>query len=239
MSDSKKDTLIIIPAFNEAWNIAALLHELHQHTQSCDILVVNDASEDDTSAVAYNTNLAYVLDLPYNMGIGTAVQLGFKFAHKHGYQYALQCDADGQHPPREIERLLKLVKINKADVVIGSRFRKRLRLGYQSTFLRRLGINLFRWVTLVLIRMRITDCTSGFRAYNRRAIEFLANNYPSDYPEPEAIILLGRNGFKISEIYTPMRSREGGKSSITNRSFFYMTKVLLAMFMTASRSRIM
>lgn len=239
MRNSKNDTLIIIPAFNEAWNIAALLRELHQHAPGCDILVVNDSSEDDTSSVARNTQLAHVLDLPYNMGIGTAVQLGFKFALTHGYRFALQCDADGQHPPQEIARLLKLVHLNKADVVIGSRFRKRLRLGYRSTFLRRKGISLFRLVTLLLIRMRITDCTSGFRAYNRQAIEFLANNYPSDYPEPEAVILLGRNGFRLSEVYTPMRRREGGKSSITNRSFFYMTKVLLAMFMTASRPRIL
>jgi len=233
----KNDTLIIIPAFNEAWNIVELLHELNYHNPNCDLVVVNDASWDGTGRLAEQTGLAYVLNMPYNLGIGGAVQSGFKLAKKMGYKYALQFDGDGQHLPDQVQRLLKLVKMEKADVVIGSRFCKKDK-SYKSSALRRVGIRLFKYITLFLIRKRIHDCTSGFRAYNSRAISFLALNYPPDFPEPETIILLGKNRFKISEIFTPMKDREGGKSSISRKGVFYMCKVLLAMFMTAIRPKI-
>lgn len=234
----RNETLIIIPAYNEAWNIEKLLVELKQHNPNCDILVINDASADGTGRLAMNTGLAEVINFPFNMGIGASVQAGFKFANKFGYNYVLQVDGDGQHLPEQVNRLKKLVQLNKCDVVIGSRFVKKNTDGYRSTFLRRLGIQLFKFVSMLLIQKRINDCTSGFRAYNRKAIKFLSKNYPSDYPEPEAVILLGKNNFKISEVHTPMADRHGGKSSISRRGFFYMAKVLLAMCMTAIRPKV-
>jgi len=234
----KNDTLIIIPAFNEAWNIESLIHDLRITVPKCDILVVNDASTDLTGSLAEKTGECAVLNFPFNLGIGAAVQAGFKYARKQGYDYALQFDGDGQHKSTEIERLLKLVRLNRADVVVGSRFCKKRKEGYRSTIMRRFGIRIFKFLTMLLINRRINDCTSGFRAYNKEAIRFLSWYYPADYPEPEAIILLGKNGFRISEIYTPMNEREGGKSSITNRSMFYMAKVLLSMVMTAMRPKL-
>lgn len=234
----KNDTLVIIPAFNEAWNIESLIYNLQETVPDCDILVVNDASTDSTGSIAEQTGVAAVLNFPYNLGIGAAVQAGFKYARKNGYDYALQFDGDGQHNASEINRLLKLIRLGKRDVVVGSRFCKDKNEGYKSTFLRRIGIRIFRLITMLLIQKKITDCTSGFRGYGKEAIRFLSWHYPADYPEPEALILLGKNGFSVSEIYTPMNDREGGKSSISRRGAFYMVKVLLAMFMTALRPKI-
>lgn len=233
----ENDTLIIIPAYNEAWNIIGLIHDLKEHNPDCDLVVVNDASFDGTGQLAESTGMAYVINFPYNLGIGGAVQAGFKLARKLGYKYALQFDGDGQHLPDQVSRLLKLVKIGKSDVVIGSRFCKKTET-FKSSALRRVGIRTFKYITLLLIRKRIHDCTSGFRAYNIRAINFLAQNYPPDFPEPETIILLGKNKFRISEVFTPMKEREGGKSSISRKGIFYMCKVLLAMFMTSIRPKI-
>lgn len=233
------NTLIIIPAYNEAWNIEQLLVDLKDCNPDCDILVVNDASTDGTGAIAKRTGLASVINFPYNLGIGAAVQVGFKYANKYCYNYAIQVDGDGQHLPEQVTNLRECLVSFEADVVIGSRFIKNgKKEGYQSTFFRRLGIKLFKFVTILLIQKKINDCTSGFRAYNRKAIKFLSKNYPSDYPEPEAVILLGKNKFKICEIFTPMAERQGGKSSITRKGAFYMAKVLLAMFMTAIRPKI-
>lgn len=237
MIKKKNDTLIIIPAYNEAWNIVSLIFDLVEQIKNCDILVVNDASIDNTGHLAERTGKAFVLNFPYNLGIGAAVQAGFKFANKYKYDYALQFDGDGQHLASQIPRLIKLIKLGKSDVVIGSRFCKDKK-SYKSTYTRRLGIRLFMVLTMVLVRKKIYDCTSGFRAYNRNAIKFLSKHYPSDYPEPEALILLGKNNFKISEVFTPMKERQGGISSISRKGIFYMVKVLLSMMMTATRPKI-
>lgn len=237
MFKKRNDTLVIIPAYNEAWNIVSLVFEIHEKIKNCDILVVNDASIDNTGSLAEKTGLAEVINFPYNLGIGAAVQAGFKYANKFNYKYALQCDGDGQHPIVQINNLISEIKKGEADVVIGSRFLED-NDGFKSTFLRRFGIKVFTFVTILLIRKRITDCTSGFRIYNRQTIKFLARHYPADFPEPEAIILLGKNNFKLTEIPTRMRARKGGKSSISSKGVFYMIKVLLSMFMTATRSKI-
>lgn len=229
------DLLVIVPAYNEELSIARVIGELRSLDLPLDILVVNDGSLDATSARARETGQALVLDLPKNLGIGGAVQTGFKYAARNDYQVAIQFDGDGQHRAEEVLKLLQVLQDQDVHLVIGSRFLEN-QAGYRSTFVRRIGIRLFQGVNSLLIGQRITDNTSGFRAYNRRAIEFLAQYYPVDYPEPEAIILLGRNGFSIAETYTLMNERHSGSSSIAGfASAYYMVKVLLAILMTALR----
>lgn len=227
--------LILVPAFNEEANIVRVLEMLTEEGRGWDVLVINDASEDRTGELAGIGGKAGVIDLPFNLGIGGAIQTGFKYACRSGYSYVVQFDADGQHQAEEISKLLGPVLNDEADVAIGSRFLEK-NDGYRSTWSRRFGIRIFEWLGLLLIHQRITDPTSGFRAYNRRAIEFLADRYPGDYPEPEAVVLLGRNHFRIKEVSTSMQKRQGGISSITIfNSPYYMTKVSLGMIMTALR----
>lgn len=230
--------LIIVPAYNEADNIRAVIQKLHDENTDWNILVINDSSCDKTSAIARATGYAEVIDLPFNLGIGGCVQTGFRYARYHNYDFALQFDGDGQHSAAEIHKLLEIVIKNEADVAIGSRF-SRKHDGYRSSSPRRIGIRIFEWFSFLLIRQHITDHTSGFRAYNRKAVCFLADYYPSDYPEPEVVILLGKNGFRIKETFTQMHERKGGVSSIPiTKGPYYMVKVMLAMFMSAIRSKI-
>lgn len=231
----QSDLLVIVPAYNEAQVICQVLEELRSLDIPMDIMVVNDGSNDSTSTQARDSGLAMVVDLAKNLGIGGAVQTGFKYAAYHGYPIAIQFDGDGQHLATEIPTLLEALNDQGAAMVVGSRFLDQGE-GYRSTFVRRLGIRLFQTVNSWLIGQRITDNTSGFRAYGRQAIAFLARHYPVDYPEPEAVILLGRNGFRLTEVRTRMRERQGGGSSITGiRGVYYMIKVLLAILMTAMR----
>lgn len=230
-------TLIIIPVYNEAENIQQVIGALVAEKQPWDILVVNDASTDNSAEIARKTGLAEVISLPFNLGIGGSVQTGFKYARNHRYDIALQFDGDGQHRVEEIFKLLNIVRFGEADVAIGSRFNRK-HDGFRSSPLRRMGIKIFEWFSFILIRQRVTDHTSGFRAFNRKAIEFLAENYPSDYPEPEAVVLLGKNGFIMKEVFTQMRERQGGISSISAfKGPYYMIKVLLSMFMASIRSK--
>ena len=226
--------LAIVPAFNEQEAIAGTIRALRQQAPMLDVLIVNDGSRDATSAVARATGEATVVDLPCNLGIGGAVQTGFKYAERHGYDMAIQFDADGQHLASEIAALLAPLQAGEADVVLGSRF-----LGvksFQSTFMRRVGIYMFYLVNSWLIGQAITDNTSGFRAYNRRAIAFLAQHYPMDYPEPEAVILLKKNGFTLKEVPVAMQARQGGVSSINWLwSAYYMVKVMLAITVSSVR----
>jgi hypothetical protein len=229
------EVLVIVPAWNEAANIAGVIADLRSLRTPLDILVVNDGSLDDTARVARSSGQAAVVELPKNLGIGGAVQTGFKFAARNDYRVAIQFDGDGQHLAEEVPKLLARLDAGGVNMVIGSRFLQR-QDGYRSTFVRRLGIRLFESFNSLLIGQRVTDNTSGFRAYDRRAIEFLARHYPVDYPEPEAVILLGRNGFAIAEVQTRMAERQGGRSSISGfHGGYYMVKVLLAILMTALR----
>lgn len=232
-------TLIIVPAYNEAGSIGTVIASLHTINPSWGIFVVNDGSTDNTGALAEAVGNAFVANLPCNLGIGGAVQTGFKYAARHNYSYAVKFDGDGQHKAEEISNLLQMVIDNKADVVIGSRFLGNAE-GYKSTRTRRLGIRLFEFINSILIGQRITDNTSGFRAYNRKSIEFLADHYPSfDYPEPEEVILLAKNDFSIREVSVAMKERLTGKSSISpSRSCYYIVKVVLAVLMTAIRPKI-
>lgn len=230
--------LIMIPAYNEALNIIDVIESLHNRNADWDILVINDESHDATGKLARSSSLANVIDLPFNLGIGGCIQTGFKYAAKHGYDLAVQFDGDGQHLAGEIDKITGPILSGDVDVCIGSRFYEN-HSGYRSSRSRRFGIKIFGLLTRILIRQKITDCTSGFRAYNKEAISFLSENYPVDYPEPEAIILLGRNNFRIREVLTEMQDRRWGRSTITFiNSPYYMIKVMLGMVMTALRQKV-
>lgn len=223
----------IIPAYNEADNIKSVVADLREHQPGLEIVVVNDCSTDNTAEVARCLSVT-VLDLPINLGIGGAVQTGLKYARTNGCELAIQFDGDGQHLASEIESIIAPALAGEADVVIGSRF-----IGdgdYKSPLARRLGIRLLQVINSVLIGSKITDNTSGFRAFNRRAIEFLSEYYPQDYPEPQAVIELHRNKFKIIEVPVRMTERQHGRSSISaHRSLYYMIKVILANLIAISR----
>jgi len=225
--------LVIIPAYNEELNISDVVGELKGKVPACDILVVDDGSSDRTAVLAEEAG-ADVITLPFNCGIGAAVQTGFKYAREKRYGVALQLDADGQHDPSFIKDLAREIENKNADVVIGSRF---LKAGsYKVSFMRMVGIWIFSKVNSFILKQYISDNTSGFRAYNEKALDFLAENYPRDYPEPEAVVALGINGFKIKEIPVFMRARKRGRSSIhTARPVYYMIKVPLAIFMNVLR----
>ncbi|ADH85075.1 DUF2304 family protein [Desulfurivibrio alkaliphilus] len=238
LEEAKKnaDILVIVPAYNEGNNIVEVITDLLNNAGlPLDVLVINDGSIDHTGPAARATGRALVIDLPKNLGIGGAVQTGFKYAARHNYQIAVQFDGDGQHLASELPKLVQAIQARHADLVIGSRFVHK-HAGFRSTFVRRLGIRTFQLLNSLLIGQKITDNTSGFRAYSQPAIRFLAKHYPTDYPEPEAVILLGRNGFKITEEATEMRERQGGDSSISGLlGIYYMLKVTLGIIMTALR----
>lgn len=235
---NNEQILVIIPAYNEGANIKNVLYELKQHNPALDCLVINDGSKDDTQEQAESTGAAVVIQLPSNLGIGGAVQTGFKYALYHHYDYAIQFDGDGQHLAHEIPKLLEPLRNKICDVTIGSRFIEKSK-GFQSTFMRRFGIKIFTQLNMLLIQQKITDSTSGFRAFNKEAIALLAANYPTDYPEPECIILLGKNNFTMQEVSVEMAERQGGESSISGlKSAYYMIKVILSMLMTAKRKKI-
>ncbi|MDD3117689.1 MAG: glycosyltransferase family 2 protein [Victivallales bacterium] len=227
---------VIIPCYNEQESISKVLDDLDRYLHGATFVVINDCSRDNTIAVAMASGKAEVINLPSNLGIGGAVQTGLKYAYRNGFKYALKFDGDGQHKAEEIIRLLEPIVQKKADVTIGSRFLD-CSHGFQSTALRRIGIKIFRLINSLLIGQWITDNTSGFRAYNYEALKFLADKYPAfDYPEPEEVVLLGRNHFRLCEISTPMAARAGGTSSINAyQSIYFMLKVLFAVFMVALR----
>ncbi len=227
--------LAIVPAYNEAGALPEVIREIKAVRPTVDVLVIDDGSTDNTADAARAAG-AIVVSLPFNLGIGGAVQTGFVFANKRNYDIAVQVDGDGQHVASEIPVLIQVMNRTNSDVVIGSRFIEKK--GYTTSWTRRLGIGVFVAVNSFLLGKRITDNTSGFRAYNRRAIEFLSENYPQDYPEPESVILLGINGFKLEEVAVKMRERSHGQSSISAaKSVYYMFKVLLAIFVDVFKER--
>lgn len=227
--------LIIVPAFNEAANLGQLLASIAIHQPGADVVVINDGSADGTAQIAREGG-AQVVDLPFNVGIGATVQAGLLYAIRNDYGVAIQVDGDGQHPPTEIAKLTRRLDDGDCDVVIGSRFLERTQ--YRGAFTRRAGIAIFSLVNRLLLGRRIADATSGFRAFNRRAMEFLAADYPHDFPEPESIVTLCRNGFRVVEVSVDMKPRQGGASSITLvRSIYYMLKVMIAIIVGATRPR--
>jgi glycosyltransferase involved in cell wall biosynthesis len=228
--------LIVIPCYNEESALPLLLQELCSlslpEKYALHLLVVNDCSKDQTAALA-RAHGVRLLDLTNNLGIGGAVQAGFKYAKEKGFDAAIQLDGDGQHPPSEIIKLLE-GHSDGTDVVIGSRFLNRA--GFQSSFMRRMGIRYFYKLNKVLTGNSIYDSTSGFRLLGRRAIMIASNYYPDDYPEPESLITFSKAGLKIKEVPVMMSHRLGGISSISNvSSVYYCIKVTISMLFSFIR----
>lgn len=218
--------LIIIPAYNEADNIVKVTEEISSKWPEFDYLVINDGSVDDTAKVCLKNKINYV-DLPINLGIGGAVQTGYRYAKENEYDIAVQIDGDGQHDILYLAELIQPIIDGTADVTIGSRFLKGE--GYQSSGIRRIGIKILSLLIKICTGTKIYDVTSGFRAVNKKFIAIYTQYYPVDYPEPEAIISAVMNRGKVVEIPVKMRERENGISSINwLRSVYYMVKVSLA-----------
>ena len=228
-------TLIIIPAYNEEKNIESTIKDIRSSSIEADILVINDCSLDNTQTIVEKIKDIVTINLPINLGIGGAVQTGFKYARNNDYDIAVQFDGDGQHKASEIKKIVQPLINNDVDVMIGSRFLIK-ESSFKSSFMRRKGIFIFKCVNKLLTGQTITDNTSGFRAYNKKTIAFLAKYYPEDYPEPESIVLLGKNNFRMKEVSVDMQERAFGKSSIYGwRTVYYMLKVLLGILMAALR----
>jgi len=226
--------IAIVPAHNEEGAIGGVVDEIRAFDPSFDVVVIDDGSTDGTAAIASSHGAAVVV-LPFNLGIGGAVQTGFKYALEHGYEVAVRLDGDGQHDPAELATLLAPIRGGEADIVTGSRFA--LDDGaYRPPLARRIGITWFARLVSLLTRQRVTDTTSGFQALNRRGIALFAGDYPNDYPEVEATVLVFKHRLRLVEVPVRMREREHGESSITFlRSVYYMLKVTLALFVAMAR----
>jgi glycosyltransferase involved in cell wall biosynthesis len=221
--------LAIVPAYNEEASIGHVIDEIRAFDPGFDIAVVDDGSVDRTAGVAADRG-AHVVRLPFNLGIGGAMQTGYRFALEQGYDLAVQIDGDGQHDPRELPKILKPMLDGDADLVVGSRFAGDP-AAFRSSPVRRVGIRIFASIVSAVVGQRVTDTTSGFRAVNRRGIILFAADYPHDYPEVEATIMCVKHKLRLTEVPVQMRERTGGRSSITAfRSIYYMAKVLLAIF---------
>jgi glycosyltransferase involved in cell wall biosynthesis len=220
----------IVPALNEEHTIVQVIDELRAFDPGLDVVVIDDGSVDRTADVAAARG-AFVLRLPFNLGIGGAVQTGFRFAFERGYDLALRVDGDGQHEPAQLPLILEPVLRGDADIAVGSRFARDADGGYRSSRSRRIGIRILARVVSRIVGQRVTDTTSGFQVLNRKGIALFARDYPHDYPEVEATIMVFRHRLRLAEVPVSMRERGGGRSSITAlRSIYYMAKVLLAIF---------
>jgi len=234
---------VIVPAYNESASVAHVVNDLHKHLPRADVLIVDDGSTDGThQAVPDHTP---VLRLPFNLGIGAAMQAGYRYASIHNYDFALQVDGDGQHPADQAHKLISALVETHADLVIGSRFlpdntgdtNNTHDPNYKPPATRAAGIGVIRAFVRLLTGLRITDCTSGFRACNRGVIQAFARWYPEDYPEPQVIPLLHRAGFTIHETPVTMRPRTTGQTSIPFlKGVFYILKVGFALLLDLSRS---
>lgn len=219
--------LVIIPAFNESEAISGVLDALRTHTPEYDVLVVNDGSTDNTVEVVKQHPGVNLIQLPFNMGIGSTVQTGYKFAAQHGYDIAVQCDADGQHPVHQIPKIVQGVLDGKGDMVIGSRYVADS--DYTPSIFRRIGKSLLSRIVHSVVGGGVTDTTSGFRAMNRAVFTAFAKTYPDDYPEPEALVIMHKRGLKAVELPVDMQPRQGGESSINpHHAIYYIVKVSMA-----------
>jgi len=224
----------VVPAWNEAGAIGGVVDEIRAFDPRIDVVVVDDASTDDTVEVA-RAHGAKVLALPFNVGIGGAVQTGFRYARDEGYEVAVRLDGDGQHAADELGKLLAPIRAGDADLVIGSRFVDPAGT-YRPPFARRMGIRVFARLVSLLGGQKVTDTTSGFSALDRTAIELFATEYPHDYPEVESTLVALRSGLRLVQVQVDMRERQAGTSSITFvRSLYYIVKVMLALLVASLR----
>ena len=225
--------LIIIPAYNEEANIVKTVESIERDAVGFDYIVINDCSTDRTKEICEEHGFHYV-DLPINLGIGGAVQTGYKYAWENGYDMAIQVDGDGQHDPEFLELMAEYLETHQVDMVIGSRFIEKQ--GFQSSGMRRVGIRFFSGLIRLMTGKTITDPTSGLRMAGRNVIELFSKDYPRDYPEPESVVAILRKGLKVAEVPVIMREREGGVSSISmKKSVYYMVKVTLAILIERIR----
>jgi glycosyltransferase involved in cell wall biosynthesis len=229
-----KSHLVVIPAFNEGKHVGKVLDEVIETLRGVDVLVVNDGSTDNTLETAKNKGVM-VLDMPFNIGYGGAIQTGFRFAVENGYDFVITMDADGQHDPGYTKNLIDTIDREKADVVIGSRF---LEGTYKMGFTRRTGARLFSKIACFYTGTKFTDPTSGFQILNRKVFSYLAegNNYPLDYPDVNIIMALHKMKFKVVEAPVKMKQKPGGKSMHSGlKPFIYVVRMLLAVAMILLR----
>ena len=225
--------LIIIPAYNESECIEATVRDIMANAADFDYVVINDCSTDDTKEICERNNFN-IVNLPINLGIGGAVQTGYMYAMEYGYDLAVQVDGDGQHDPQFLRQMAEYLETHEADMVIGSRFIEKE--GFQSSWIRRLGISYFTKLIKLCTGKTVTDPTSGLRMAGKNDIRLFADCYPKDYPEPESTVAALNHGYVVEEIPVIMRERQGGVSSITmKKSVYYMIKVTLAIFMEVLR----
>ncbi|MFB1292363.1 glycosyltransferase family 2 protein, partial [Streptococcus pyogenes] len=211
---------------NESSNIVNTIRTIESDASDFDYIIIDDCSTDNTLAICQKQGFN-VISLPINLGIGGAVQTGYRYAQRCGYDVAVQVDGDGQHNPCYLEKMVEVLVQSSVNMVIGSRFITKE--GFQSSFARRIGIKYFTWLIALLTGKKITDATSGLRLIDRSLIERFANHYPDDYPEPETVVDVLVSHFKVKEIPVVMNERQGGVSSISlTKSVYYMIKVTLA-----------
>ena len=226
-------SIVIIPAYNEEKSIVKTVQDICEHAPEFDYVIINDCSTDHTLSVCREHHL-HVLNLPVNLGIGGAVQTGFLYAYKNGYDYAIQFDGDGQHDAKYLQEMRDYMIEQNADMLIGSRFLEKE--GFQSTGMRRFGIRYFSALIKLLTGQKITDPTSGMRMINRDILAMYSESYPKDYPEPESVVTIINSGKKVMEYPVIMRKRMEGTSSISPlKSVYYMIKVSLAIFLEMLR----
>ena len=226
-------SIVIIPAYNEEKSIVKTVQDICEHAPEFDYVIINDCSTDQTLSVCRKHHL-HVLNLPVNLGIGGAVQTGFLYAYKNGYDYAIQFDGDGQHDAQYLQKMRDYMIEQNADMLIGSRFLEKE--GFQSTGMRRFGIRYFSALIKLLTGQKITDPTSGMRMINRDILAMYSESYPKDYPEPESVVAIINSGKKVMEYPVIMRKRMEGTSSISPlKSIYYMIKVSLAIFLEMLR----
>lgn len=235
--------LLIIPAYNEEENILKTYQKIVDYNKTnktnYDVIVINDGSKDNTKVILEENKIPHI-NLVHNLGIGGAVQTGYKYALVNNYDIAIQYDGDGQHDVRYIEKLVKPIMNKKADLVVGSRFLDKNSSDFKSTWIRRIGINFISLLIKLCTGKKVTDTTSGFRAVNKEVISCFASKYPIDSPEPASFVAVTRKGYKTIEVPVSMNAREGGTSSITSnfwKPIYYMINVSLSIIITSLKDR--
>lgn len=234
----KRKILIIIPAYNEESNILNTYNSIKNYNKNnkfnYDVIVINDGSKDNTENILCDNGIPHI-KLIHNLGIGGAVQTGYKYALEHDYDIAVQFDGDGQHDINYVKTIIDPIINGECDMCIGSRFVNKTKEGFKSSASRRLGINIISFNIKLKTNKKIYDTTSGFRAINRKIMKIFANNYPTEYPEPISTVRVIKNGYKVSEKPVIMHERAGGKSSIGSwKNAYYMINVILSILLSKS-----